>query len=127
LRPQFLDHPVWLQGGLRVHILEQNFEQCLELALVSEAAAAENSFDLFPYGIAVYQLSNLPNRECKTRIAYMFQGSDRQLLHRGGLVKQQPKNELLYRVTGTNSMGGWVGVLSAEVGVALLRGGFVLS
>jgi hypothetical protein len=55
-RPQFLDHLVRLQAGLRIHVLKQDFQQFPELALACEALATQDSFDLVPDGGGIHKL-----------------------------------------------------------------------
>ena len=72
LWPQFPDHLVRLQGSLRIHVLEQNFQQLPELALACEALAAQDSVDLVPdsggihtFSDAAMEIARMVTRSCK--------------------------------------------------------------
>src|SRR5208282_2708168 len=52
--PKFLDHQVGAQGGLRIHVLRQDFQQLPELALGCEARASQNSLDLLADGVGLH-------------------------------------------------------------------------
>jgi hypothetical protein len=60
LWPQLLYHSVRLQGGLRIHILKQDFQQLLELVLAGKALTAQDLADLVPGSVAVHRLGGLP-------------------------------------------------------------------
>ena|SRR5437899_12829363 len=72
LWPKFLDHQLGLQGGLRIHVLEQDFQQLPELALACEALAAQDSVDLVPDGGGIHtfsdaamEMARMITRSCK--------------------------------------------------------------